>query len=47
MPTDPAPKSSLRRPDPDDERLSAPVTGIDESGQPVETRDVTGRPLTL
>ena len=47
MPTDPAPKSYLLRPDPDDERLSAPVTGIDESGQPVETRVVTERPLTL
>jgi FdhD protein len=47
MPANPAPDGYLLRPDPDDERLSAPVTGIDESGQPVETRVVTERPLTL
>ncbi|MEM8878568.1 MAG: formate dehydrogenase accessory sulfurtransferase FdhD [Pseudomonadota bacterium] len=47
MSANPAPTSYLLRPDPDDERLSAPVIGIDESGQPVETRVVTERPLTL
>ena len=35
------------RPDPDDVRLSAPVTGIDHEGNPVETAVVTERPLTL
>ena len=37
----------LISPDPDDDRLSAAVSGIDENGQPVETRVVTERPLTL
>ena len=35
------------RPDPDDPRLSVPVTGIDQDGKPVETAVVTERPLTL
>ena len=34
-------------PDPQDERLSAPVTGINENGQTVDLRVVTERPLTL
>ena len=34
-------------PDPQDERLSAPVTGINESGETVDLRVVTERPLTL
>ncbi|MEM1398615.1 MAG: formate dehydrogenase accessory sulfurtransferase FdhD [Pseudomonadota bacterium] len=37
----------LLRPDPEDERLSAPVDGIDHHGQPVVARVVTERPLTL
>ncbi|WP_235974700.1 formate dehydrogenase accessory sulfurtransferase FdhD [Stappia albiluteola] len=37
----------LVRPDPDDERLSKAVAGIDQSGQPIDTRVVTERPLTL
>jgi FdhD protein len=47
MPANPAPEGYLLRPDPDDARLSAAVTGIDENGEPVETRVVTERPLTL
>jgi FdhD protein len=35
------------RPDPDDPRLSQPVTGRDETGAPVETRVIVERPLTL
>jgi len=35
------------RPDPDDIRLSTPVTGIDQNGEAVETAVVTERPLTL
>ncbi|MXN67399.1 formate dehydrogenase accessory sulfurtransferase FdhD [Stappia sp. GBMRC 2046] len=35
------------RPDPDDERLSTAVQGIDQDGRPVDTRVVTERPLTL
>ena len=34
-------------PDPQDERLSAPVTGINENGEKVDLRVVTERPLTL
>ncbi len=37
----------LLQPDPEDPRLSAPVTGIDQNGKPVETRVVTEKPLTL
>jgi FdhD protein len=37
----------LVRPDPADARLSVPVTGIDHTGQPVETRVITEKPLTL
>ena len=37
----------LVRPLPEDERLSKPVEGIDQDGNPVETRVVTERPLTL
>jgi FdhD protein len=47
MPANPAPEGYLLRPDPDDARLSAAVTGIDEKGNPVETRVVTERALTL
>jgi FdhD protein len=35
------------RPDPDDPRLSATVSGIDHEGHSVETAVVTERPLTL
>ena len=34
-------------PDPEDERLSRGVTGIDQAGQPVETHVVHERPLTI
>ncbi len=34
-------------PNPKDERLSAPVHGIDQNGDPVDLRVVTERPLTL
>ncbi len=34
-------------PDPDDERLSRAVTGIDQTGQQVETHVVQERPLTI
>jgi len=34
-------------PDPDDPRLSTPVEGIDQNGEPVETAVVTEQPLTL
>jgi FdhD protein len=37
----------LIRPDPLDPRLSETVTGVDQTGQPVETRVVVERPLTL
>jgi FdhD protein len=43
----PALASYLVRPDPADRRLSTPVTGIDHAGQPVETRVITEKPLTL
>jgi FdhD protein len=39
--------SPLILPNPDDPRLSSPVTGIDQTGVPVETRVVAERPLTL
>ncbi|MGL4728685.1 MAG: formate dehydrogenase accessory sulfurtransferase FdhD [Bosea sp. (in: a-proteobacteria)] len=39
--------SYLIRPNPLDGRLSTTVTGIDQSGQPVETRVVTEKALTL
>ena len=35
------------RPEPDDPRLTQPVTGIDQEGRPVETAIVHERPLTL
>lgn len=35
------------RPDPDDPRLSVPVTGFNEAGEPIETRVTVERPLTL
>lgn len=41
------PGGYLLQPDPQDQRLSAEVQGIDQSGQPVTTRVVTERPLTL
>lgn len=37
----------LLSPDPEDERLSTIVTGVDQSGKTIETRVVTERPLTL
>ena len=39
--------SYLVRPDPADPRLSTPVTGVDQTGAPVETRVITEKPLTL
>ena len=35
------------KPDPDDTRLTQPVSGVDQDGQPIETRVVVERPLTL
>ncbi len=35
------------KPDPDDERLTRAVSGIDQDGRPIETRVVVERPLTL
>ncbi len=40
-------KTYLIAPDPEDERLSEPVAGIDQSGAAIETRVVAERPLTL
>jgi FdhD protein len=40
-------KTYIISPDPDDERLSEAVDGIDQSGAAVETRVVAERPLTL
>jgi len=37
----------LVRPDPNDPRLTRPVTGIDQDGRPTETRVIVERPLTL
>lgn len=37
----------LLAPNPDDERLSTPVTGIDQNGQSVDLNVITERPLTL
>ena len=37
----------LLRPEPEDPRLTQSVRGIDETGQPIETRVVMERPLTL
>ena len=34
-------------PNPDDPRLTEPVSGIDQDGNPVESRVVVERPLTL
>jgi len=39
--------SSRITPDPDDPRLTEPVIGIDQDGNPVEARVVVERPLTL
>lgn len=39
--------TSVILPDPYDERLSAPVTGVNERGETVSMRVVTERPLTL
>ncbi|WP_343035988.1 formate dehydrogenase accessory sulfurtransferase FdhD [Hongsoonwoonella zoysiae] len=44
---EPADGEFIVRPDPDDERLSTAVQGIDQDGKPVDTRVVTERPLTL
>ncbi len=41
------PRQFIIRPSPGDERLSRPVTGIDQNGREVETRVVAERPLTL
>ena len=41
------PAAYLIAPDPQDPRLSASVTGIDQTGAAVDTRVVTERPLTL
>ncbi len=40
-------KTYLIAPEPEDERLSEAVSGIDQSGKAVETRVVAERPLTL
>jgi FdhD protein len=40
-------KNYIIAPDPDDQRLSQAVSGIDQSGVAVETRVVAERPLTL
>ena len=45
--TQPPDTEFLVSPDPDDERLSSAVDGIDQTGKPVTTRVVTERPLTL
>jgi FdhD protein len=42
-----SPDEYIISPDPDDPRLSVPVSGIDQSGAALETRVVTERPLTL
>jgi len=41
------PEEFALRPDPEDTRLSVPVTGIDHTGATVQTTVVTERPLTL
>ena len=35
------------QPNPDDPRLTEPVRGIDQDGNPVDARVVVERPLTL
>jgi len=47
MPRESEPEEFTVRPNPDDDRLSVPVTGIDHTGAAVETTVVTERPLTL
>jgi len=37
----------ILKPDPDDARLTQAVSGIDQDGNPIETRVVVERPLTL
>jgi FdhD protein len=44
---DALPSGYIIRPDPGNERLSERVSGIDQSGRPVDTRVVVERPLTL
>jgi FdhD protein len=44
---DPVADSWILRPDPSDPRLTVKVTGVDETGQPVETSVVVERPLTI
>ena len=44
---DTGPEEFVIRPEPDDPRLSAEVDGIDQNGDPVRTRVVTERALTL
>jgi len=39
--------SYLIRPDPEDPRLTVPVTGIDHTGAPIQTRVTVERPLTI
>jgi len=39
--------SMIVKPNPTDGRLSAPVSGIDQNGEPIDLRVVTERPLTL
>ncbi len=41
------PPSLVVAPDPGDARLSAPVSGIDQSGNKIDMRVITERPLTL
>ncbi|UCH76205.1 MAG: formate dehydrogenase accessory sulfurtransferase FdhD [Rhodospirillales bacterium] len=37
----------ILQPDPEDKRLTQPVNGVDQDGNPIETRVVVERPLTL
>ncbi len=37
----------ILKPDPEDKRLTQAVTGVDQDGNPIETRVVVERPLTL
>jgi len=46
-PSGPALDELIVQPDPDDARLSQPVTGLDQTGQPITVDVVTERPLTL
>jgi FdhD protein len=47
MPSDHTTQPNTLFPDPDDPRLTEPVRGIDQNGNPVDARVVVERPLTL